>query len=183
MKLKIIMLGVAIMIGTRIATPPLIYITNNIKQSHKMQAEAKTDVITSSVVMAKVTPTPASTPIPPKAVEIAVEEPSPFNMDHDQIVQRLQYWTSFYGISFYWLHRVGMCESSLENGKTDPIAIYSARYGYEHAQGVFQFLPSTFYANASRIGIQNPNIWNADQNIQVAVWMFSQGQSGQWACK
>lgn len=49
--------------------------------------------------------------------------------------------------------------------------------------GLFQFLTSTFNANARRIGIANPNIWDPYQQINVAAYMFSIGQSGQWGCK
>lgn len=46
--------------------------------------------------------------------------------------------------------------------------------------GLFQFLPSTFTANAKRIGITSPNIWDPYQQIDVATWMFSRGQERQW---
>jgi Transglycosylase SLT domain len=49
--------------------------------------------------------------------------------------------------------------------------------------GIFQFLPSTFNANAKRVGIMNADIWNMEHQVIVATWMFSKGQAGQWGCK
>ena len=49
--------------------------------------------------------------------------------------------------------------------------------------GLFQFLSSTFNANARRAGIANPSVWDPYQQINVAAYMFSIGQAGQWSCK
>jgi len=50
-------------------------------------------------------------------------------------------------------------------------------------KGLFQFMPSTFYANAKRAGLENPDIWSADDQTNVAAYMQSIGQQGQWTCK
>jgi SLT domain-containing protein len=49
--------------------------------------------------------------------------------------------------------------------------------------GLFQFHPNTFQANANRIGLTNADIWNPYHQIQVAAWMFANGQAWQWGCK
>lgn len=69
------------------------------------------------------------------------------------------------------LYRVMMCESR----GTNHISTYY--------KGIFQFLPSTFYANARRIGLQGANVYNPEHQIQVAAYMFSIGQARQWGCK
>jgi hypothetical protein len=51
------------------------------------------------------------------------------------------------------------------------------------ASGLFQFMPRTFYANAKRVGLQGANIWNPTHQIQIATWMFANGQAWQWVCK
>lgn len=88
-------------------------------------------------------------------------------------------WAGVYGVSADWLLRVAYCESGLRVNASNP----SYYAGGGHPSGVFQFLPQTFYANAARVGIPDPYLWNYDQQAQTAAWMFSIGQSGQWACK
>jgi len=59
----------------------------------------------------------------------------------------------------------------------------SNAYNSSGASGLFQFMPRTFQANASRIGITNPDIWNPWQQIDTATYMFANGQAWQWSCK
>ena len=91
----------------------------------------------------------------------------------------ITYCANHYGVSPSWLLRVANCESGY-----NPSASNRNYYaGGGHPSGVFQFLPRTFYANAARIGIPNPNLWDYRQQAQVAAWMFSIVQHVQWECK
>lgn len=50
--------------------------------------------------------------------------------------------------------------------------------------GLFQFVRSTYTANAAAIGLPAvDDRTNADHAAQVAAYMFSIGQAGQWQCK
>ena len=77
-----------------------------------------------------------------------------------------------YGCNPEQLIRVMYCESG---GRSNAVnGVYS---------GLFQFHPNTFQANANRIGLTNADIWNPYHQIQVAAWMFANGQAWQWGCK
>jgi len=77
-----------------------------------------------------------------------------------------------YGCNPEQLIRVMYCESG---GRSNAVnGVYS---------GLFQFHPNTFRANANRIGLTNADIWNPYHQIQVAAWMFANGQAWQWECK
>jgi hypothetical protein len=69
------------------------------------------------------------------------------------------------------LIRVMMCESGGTNHRNT------------YYKGPFQFLTSTFYANAKRVGIENADVLDARQQVQVAAYMFGIGQAKQWGCK
>jgi len=77
-----------------------------------------------------------------------------------------------YGCNPEQLIRVMYCESG---GRSNAVnGVYS---------GLFQFHPNTFRANADRIGLANADIWNPHHQIQIAAWMFANGQAWQWECK
>ncbi len=78
-----------------------------------------------------------------------------------------------YGCNATQLIRVMYCESG---GRPDA-------YNPSGATGLLQFMPATFYANAAKIGIVDANVHNPIQQIQVAAYMFANGQAYQWACK
>lgn len=72
------------------------------------------------------------------------------------------------------LLRVAYCES-----RYDPLA-YNGILG---ASGLFQIIPGTWRANASRAGYGGASVWDPVANANVAAWMFAHSQAGQWACK
>jgi hypothetical protein len=79
-----------------------------------------------------------------------------------------------YGCNPTQLIRVMYCESGGRSNAFNRVGSYI---------GLFQFSTSTFNANAKRVGIPNPNVWDPYQQINVAAYMFSIGQSRQWTCK
>ena len=69
-----------------------------------------------------------------------------------------------------------MCESSNNPNawnKSDPNG---------GSKGLFQFQTSTFNNYAKKIGIQNPDIWDKEQQVSVGAYMIANGQIGQWSC-
>lgn len=50
------------------------------------------------------------------------------------------------------------------------------------SKGLFQFQEATFYGYAKELQIANPDIWNAEQQSQVAAYLFSKNKSSLWTC-
>jgi soluble lytic murein transglycosylase-like protein len=70
--------------------------------------------------------------------------------------------------------RVAYCES-----RYDPLA-YNGILG---ASGLFQIIPGTWRANSARAGYGGASVFDPVANVNVAAFMFANGQAGQWACK
>jgi len=79
-----------------------------------------------------------------------------------------------YGVDPETLLRVAYCES-----RYDPLA-YNGVLG---ASGLFQIIPGTWRANSVAAGYGGASVWDPVANANVAAWMFSKNQAGQWACK
>lgn len=79
-----------------------------------------------------------------------------------------------YGVDPLQFMRVAVCESHLNPDAVNPES---------GASGVFQFLPSTWAANAPRAGYPNGDVFDPVANVMTAAWMFRHGQSWQWVCK
>jgi hypothetical protein len=79
-----------------------------------------------------------------------------------------------YGVEAETLLRVAYCES-----RYDPLA-YNGILG---ASGLFQIIPGTWRANSVPAGYGGASVWDPVANANVAAWMFSRGESRQWACK
>jgi soluble lytic murein transglycosylase-like protein len=79
-----------------------------------------------------------------------------------------------YGVDEELLLRIAYCES-----RYDPLA-YNGVLG---ASGLFQIIPGTWRANSVWAGYAGASVWDPVANANVAAWMFSKGQAGQWACK
>ena len=133
-------------------------------------------------------PTPEPTPIPtvvytapaPTPVYVApTTAPVPVSGSSDEVQATIVYWANHYGVDPNWMLGVAKCESGFS-----PAAINHGYYaGGGNPSGIFQFLPETFYGNAAKIGLVAANLWDYHHQAQVAAWMFSVGQSGQWECK
>ncbi|HKW78600.1 MAG TPA: G5 domain-containing protein [Candidatus Limnocylindria bacterium] len=72
------------------------------------------------------------------------------------------------------LLRVAWCES-----RYNPSA-YNASSG---ASGLFQFMAATWTANSARAGYGGASVFDPVASANTAAFMFSIGQSRQWACK
>ncbi|GAB4143200.1 MAG: hypothetical protein OHK0017_00260 [Patescibacteria group bacterium] len=111
---------------------------------------------------------------------VATQAPAPIvvpvssSVNRDDARTMIDYYAQMYGVNPDKLFRVMMCESG---GRSN------AKNKSSSASGIMQFMPRTFYANAARVGIPNPDLWNPEHQIQTAAWMFSIGQERQWSCK
>jgi Transglycosylase-like domain len=75
-----------------------------------------------------------------------------------------------YGCNADRLNRVMICESG---GRSNA-------YGPGGYIGLFQFAPSSFWNYSRLSGIPVSDIYNAEQQIQLAAWMYSNGYAGSW---
>ncbi len=92
------------------------------------------------------------------------------------IQEQTHYFAEKYGSSSSQLGKVMFCES-----RNNPKA-WNKNDPNGGSKGLMQFQTSTFYKNAARIGIEKPDIWNQQQQIEVAAYMFAQKQQHQWSC-
>ncbi|MFN2519752.1 MAG: G5 domain-containing protein [Candidatus Limnocylindria bacterium] len=72
------------------------------------------------------------------------------------------------------LLRVAYCESGYNP---------NAYNGILGASGLFQIIPGTWAANSVRAGYGGASVFDPVANANVAAYMFSVGQAGQWVCK
>ncbi|SDP33659.1 Transglycosylase SLT domain-containing protein [Arthrobacter sp. ok909] len=90
-------------------------------------------------------------------------------------------WANVYGVSADTLLRVAKCESTFNPGAVN--GNYWAPDG-STPTGLFQFVRSTYIANAARIGLPAvDDRLNGERSAQVAAYMFSINQASQWECK
>jgi uncharacterized protein YraI len=79
----------------------------------------------------------------------------------------IRYWAAQYGLGWWGLAATAACESDFLPGAYNPVSGVS---------GLFQFMPSTFYAYGGR------NIWDPWDSSRVAAKMFSMGLAYHWHC-
>lgn len=69
-----------------------------------------------------------------------------------------------------WGLTVAKCESTYNPNAVNPSG----------AEGLFQFMPSTFAATPP--GRAGQSIWSPVASSEAAAWMYSQGRQGEWEC-
>lgn len=88
----------------------------------------------------------------------------------DQGIAAIHWASARWHVNYWWLYRIASRESGL----------YPSAYNHwSGASGLFQFLPSTYWPYARRIG-ETRSIFNAYANANVAAYMFSIGLSYAW---
>lgn len=121
------------------------------------------------------TPAPPPPPAPPapaaakpKPVVPALPPPAPGSIE--AIIAAA---AAKYGVSYSWMFKIAACESGLRPTAYNPSGPY---------EGLYQFLPSTFYSHARLQGIANPNIWDPAQQADITANMLAHGQASAWSC-
>lgn len=115
------------------------------------------------------TPSAAPTPTPSPTTTSAPHAPVPAPIVYppgtvQEIIVRA---ARKYGVSGSWMIKIATCESGLNPRSVNAAGPYD---------GLFQFLPSTFYANGGT------NIWSPTQQANITADMLAHGQAGQWGC-
>lgn len=108
----------------------------------------------------------------PESLKEEEKSPEPEAQKVSSNEDLITFYCEKYGCSTAQLTRVMKCESGGNPKARNGIHI-----------GLFQFNPATFRSNANKIGLVNADIWNREDQIQTAAYMFSVGQAGQWSCK
>ncbi len=126
-------------------------------------------IINTSPEQASKAPEVVTTPEPPK------ESPKPENpkLNVDQVKELIVKYSQKYDLDSEMMLRIADCESRF---KTDLVG--GGRY-----YGVFQFSKPTFFESAPKLGFQNADPLNPEQNIELAAYLFSEGQAWRWGCK
>ena len=96
--------------------------------------------------------------------------PAPAPADIESIIRAA---AARWGADPTQLLRVAWCES-----RYNPSA-----YNASGASGLFQFMPRTWAANSVRAGYSGASAFDPVASANVAAYMFSIGQAGQWVCK
>lgn len=92
------------------------------------------------------------------------------------IDEKIVKYANQYGVNPQLMRKTIECESQFKE------TAYNASDPYGGAFGVAQFLKPTFYRYAKIVKIENPDIWNTDQQLEIMGYMFSIGQAKQWTC-
>lgn len=90
---------------------------------------------------------------------------------------------SKYGVSSSMMLRLAQCESTMGKNlrNSSPVIVNGVNYG--HAEGIFQFIPSTWERMSSDAGFEGASVYDSYSNINVAAHAFSTGKKGEWECK
>lgn len=117
-----------------------------------------------------VTPVPTPTP-KPRPVVLTTPRPipaaPPANYPPGSVQQDIINAANAWGVDPNWMLRIAKCESNFHPTSVNPAGPY---------EGLFQFLPRTFYANGGT------NIWDPVDQSNIAAKMLAHGQAHQWSC-
>lgn len=87
-----------------------------------------------------------------------------------------------YGVSYDMMIRIATCESTMGTQLRNPTPVIVGGVNYGHAEGVFQFIPSTWTRMSSQAGYGGASVYDTVANVNTAAWAFSTGHKGEWEC-
>ena len=88
-----------------------------------------------------------------------------------------------YGVSIAMMVRLAKCESTYGANLRNPLPVVIKGVSYGHAEGIFQFLPSTWTRMSTQAGFGGSSVYDAYANVNVAAWAFANGAKDEWECK
>jgi hypothetical protein len=112
-----------------------------------------------------------STPVRPSGIQNTGAY-SGRHYSKEEVIQLIKDYSAQYGISPELPLRIAACESGYDQ---------FSRNRNSTASGVFQFLNST-WANQPA-GKRGVSVFDADANVQAAVWLLAHGKTSMWICK
>jgi peptidoglycan hydrolase CwlO-like protein len=90
---------------------------------------------------------------------------------------------SRYGVSYDMMIRMATCESTMGANLRNPSPVIVNGVNYGHAEGVFQFIPSTWTRMSSQAGYGGASVYDTVANVNTAAWAFANGNKGEWECQ
>lgn len=102
--------------------------------------------------------------------------------DTATILQLIRDASAKYGVSYEMMVKVAKCESTLGKNLRNPNPVVIAGVNYGHAEGIFQFIPSTWTRMSREAGFYNSSVYDAYANVNTAAHAFSTGKRGEWEC-
>lgn len=87
-----------------------------------------------------------------------------------------------YGVSSSMMLRLAQCESTMGKFLRNPKPVIVGGVSYGHAEGVFQFIPSTWTRMSNEAGFAGKSVYDTYANVNTAAHAFSTGKKGEWEC-
>lgn len=87
-----------------------------------------------------------------------------------------------YGVDPNFMLRIAMCESTMGKNLRNPQPVVVNGVNYGHAEGIYQFIPSTWQRMSAQAGFGGESVYNHYANINTAAWAFSTGHRAEWEC-
>ena len=89
---------------------------------------------------------------------------------------------SKYGVDVNFMLRTAECESTMGANLRNPQPVIVNGISYGHAEGVFQFIPSTWERMSAQAGFGGQSVYETYANVNTAAWAFSTGHRAEWEC-
>lgn len=88
-----------------------------------------------------------------------------------------------YGLDENHFVKIAKCESSFNPLSQNPNPVIYNGKNLGHAQGLFQFIPSTWAWMSAEAGYQGASVWDPVANANVAAWAWKNGHGSHWECQ
>ncbi len=88
-----------------------------------------------------------------------------------------------YGVDSGHMLRIAKCESTFNPSARNPSPVIVNGVNYGHAEGLFQFIPSTWQRMSTQAGYGGRPVTDVVANANTAAWAFSTGHAGEWECR
>ena len=112
-------------------------------------------------------------PLAAPAAPAAIRQPAPLRaFTVADSLAAIRWAAARWGVSYPWLLRVAECESGLRSDAYNPSG----------ASGLMQWMPSSYWGLAERIG-ETRSYWDPYAAANVASYAFSRGLSSMWSCR
>jgi len=102
--------------------------------------------------------------------------PTPSPMP-DTILDTINYYAKIFGVNPDLAVKITTCESN-----NNPDRIGNEEKSNLNSVGLWQFQPTTFYANAANYKMKNANIYDYRDQTIIAMQMIRDGKIGEWSC-
>lgn len=112
--------------------------------------------------------------------EMALEIPlKPMDVPSGPIQDYIIKMAGEYGLSAERMLRVAKCESGFDPSNVN----YGYYAGGGNPSGLYQYLPETWTRIAGRSPYGVGDVFNYIDNVNVTMWAWANGYSGEWACQ